>query len=332
MRNCLINPNKNIFTVFVGLIISGYNLTEESYFREIIKAIKEINYDEKVVNYFKKSRTETCKVNPYWPRAFLLALAGLFITEESPYKYTDFNKLICYINSLQQINPNEKNEELIDWLRELPIIIDRLQKNIKIQGIWAKYISILNNNVERYRLICNQAVLSVKDKIDISDDELPEIIIIPNPLQAPQATDFASIGNKVYIIKAEPDMDSVIHELLHYILGPRLEECRELINKYVYLLKPVLNDMISYQYAWDYDEDSWNRVFEENFMRAASIWINFYDNKSDAGKNAILHKNYGFIYVPAILEQLFTQWRGLNNFRSFIEGFLQELKRIGEKK
>lgn len=68
-------------------------------------------------------------------------------------------------------------------------------------------------------------------------------------------------------------------------------------------LEPVLDDMISYQYAQTYDEGSWLRVFEENFMRAASIWITLHDNKAKTEKNEKLDESYGFIYVPVLNSQ-----------------------------
>ena len=124
-----IKPNKNIFTAFVGLIASGYNFAENSCDKGIIDSIRAIEYDEDVIDYFKKARTSTCEVNPYWPRAFLLSLSGIFITEEPSFKYIDFQKMLNYIRSLQQINSNEINEELINWLKELPIRITELQNN-----------------------------------------------------------------------------------------------------------------------------------------------------------------------------------------------------------
>ncbi len=232
-----IKPNKNIFTAFVGLIASGYNLAENSCDKDIIDSIRAIEYDEDVIDYFKKARTSTCEVNPYWPRAFLLSLSGIFITEEPSFKYIDFQKMLNYIRSLQQINSNEINEELINWLKELPIRITELQNNNRIQEIWLKYIL--------------------------------------------------------------------------------------LVNESLFLLKPNLDEMIRYQYAWDYNEDSWGRVFEENFMRAAAIWVIFYGDINNAHVNANLHESYDFVYVPVIVEEFFSNWKGLDNFDGFIEDCLK---------
>ena len=177
--------------------------------------------------------------------------------------------------------------------------------------------------MEEYNSITNKAFSLVKSILDISEDSMPNLIIIPNYLQAPQSTDFITKEDKIYIIKTEPHKESIIHELLHRIIDKKLDECRDIVNKYSDLLKPVFDDMERYQYAWDYNEDSWNRVFEENFMRAASIWINYNNNLESAREHALLHKNQGFIYVPIILEELFSNWKGLNYFKDFIEKCLE---------
>jgi hypothetical protein len=65
-----IKPNKNIFTAFVGLIASGYNPAENSCYKDIIDLIRAIEYDEDIIDYFKKAKTSTYEVNPYWPRVF----------------------------------------------------------------------------------------------------------------------------------------------------------------------------------------------------------------------------------------------------------------------
>lgn len=231
--------------------------------------------------------------------------------------------MLSYIKNLQQINPNEISNELIDWLKELPKKITKLQNNIGIQEIWLKYISLVDNNIENYNLIVNRSYLLIKKALDISQHNLPKLIIIPNYLQAYEATDFVNIEDEIYIITSKLDKESIVHELLHYIVDVKLEECRDLINKNLFLLKPILKEMVRYQYAWDYSESSWNRVFEENFMRAASTWIIFYDDINNARTNANLHKDYGFIYVPIILEQFFTNWKGLDNFDGFIEDCLK---------
>ncbi len=58
-------------------------------------------------------------------------------------------------------------------------------------------------------------------------------------------------------------------------------------------------------------------------MRAASTWMTFHDDINNARINANLHKNYGFIHVPVILEQFFPNWKGPDSFNEFIKDCLK---------
>ena len=322
MKNNPIEFNKNIFTVFVGLIASGYDLVDKNCNCEIIKHIDMIEFGEEINSYFRQAKTGSCEVNPYWPRAFLLSLAGLHISEQAPFKYKDFDRLKNYIYDLENINPNEIGEETFSWLEQLPAKLQLIQDKTEFQELWNNYLSVAKEGLESYNFIVSEAITGIIDTFNISPDELPQIVVIPNLLQAPQATDYVIYENIIYIIKAKPDKESVIHEFLHHILGTKLKEQRERINKYMFLLTPVLDEMIRYQYAWAYDEDSWNRVFEENFMRAASSWINYYNNFEQGMECANLHKKYGFTYTPIILSCFISKWEDISKFDEFIEACL----------
>lgn len=158
----------------------------------------------------------------------------------------------------------------------------------------------------------------------MSEEDLPQIIVIPNHLQAPQAADIVYKDNIVYIIKCEPDEESTIHEYLHFLFNNSLHDNKTLINKYLHLLKPVLEQMIKYQYAWDYGIDSWNRVFEENLMRAASLWVCNYTDIEKAVSKANEYADDGFAYVPIILESFIGKWTTLSHFRQFFNICLEE--------
>ncbi len=247
----------------------------------------------------------------------------MHLSEEFPYEYKDFNNLVNYIKTLKQINPDELSEDTILWLKELPSIFVLLRNHIKFEELWNSYLYEINKYNEYYYKIASQTISSVLDLFDITEEDLPEIIIIPNWLQAPQATELIIIDNKMYIVQSEPDKDSIIHELAHHILDKKLDECKQTVYNHLFLLKPVLEDMIRYQYAWAYDESSWSRVFEENLMRAVSIWVTHYDDLNKARVKANTFKDYGFIYVPTILDHFISHWKGLDNFNIFVESCLK---------
>lgn len=332
MKCCRLYYDKNIFTIYTGLIASGYNLMDEAMNKSLIESINRIEFERKVTDYFKQAKKTSCKVNPYWPRAFMLTLASFYITDDekdcSKFQYYNFNEFIKKLTDLSNINAEEKSGDTITWLRDLPDILGLMKKCGETNVLWNDYIKALEKKQRIYDSIIEEAVGSVLKFFNVTEDKLPEIKIIPNELQAPQATDFAAVNDTLYIIKAVPDKESIIHEFLHYIFDSELDKNINQINKYMYLLKPVLNDMIKYQYAWDYSEVSWRRVFEESFMRAAAAYVNDFNDYESAERRADSYKNYGFIYVPLILECFESSWNGLDNLNEFIGKCLQKCSGI----
>ena len=81
-------------------------------------------------------------------------------------RYLDFQKFLNHIDSLGQVNPDEKNYELIHWLEKLPAMIDKIQSSTIIHDIWFKYASLVEKNVDYYSLLCSQCFLKIKTYLE----------------------------------------------------------------------------------------------------------------------------------------------------------------------
>lgn len=321
--NLSIEHNKNLFVSYVGLTIGGYTLAESKENNKLLEMIRGVQWDKDIVAYFSEARTNTCEVNPYYPRAFFLTLASLYIVNEDRVFYDKFDELHKYINDLE-VNPIEKDANAIEWIKKLPYYFTKVISNKNFKGLWDYYLLYVESNDLITKKVLDSAVLRIMESFKIGKDDLFQIIVLPNKLQAPQATDVVYMENLVYIIKSEPDEESIIHEYLHSILDKYLHENKLLINQYLHLLKPVLDDMMKYQYAWDYGIDSWNRVFEESFMRAASLWVCNNNDIETAISKAIRNACYGFTYVPIILENFIHRWTTFEDFKEFLKTCLNE--------
>lgn len=318
MTNDHVICSKNLFATYVGLIIGGYNLADVVQAHQIHHRINSMVYNEDIQRYFSIARTASCEVNPYWPRAYLLTLASFYI-DDGFSVYQDFSQVIKHIEGLDNINPEEKNSELINWLKELPLYLRLISQSPMFDEIWKLYTE---NEVKRTLHICNEiqgVIHNIKSSLGIDGLDLPDLVVIPNCLQAPQATDYIKLKRKIYVIKANPDKESIIHEYLHEIFKPYLDRNSDLIIKYSFLLKPVLSEMKRLQYAWGEDADSWVNVFEENFMRAAALWITHKDVYSIGYAISQRYETEGFAYVPSVFNSFFDNWTGLNDFNSFLE-------------
>jgi len=188
-----------------------------------------------------------------------------------------------------------------------------------LDELWQHYLAAIDIN--QHEQAVEEAIAMVMRRLGVSPDEMPPMVVIPNPLQAPEATDVVKLGGETYILKAKPDTASCVHEILHHLFGPQIAANRATVNKYSYLLTPVYPDMLKLCYAWDDGEESWQRVFEEHLIRALEIWV----SHDDGDRKAAFQAGCGFKYVPAILEFFQTKWAGLQCFDSFLAACLEEL-------
>lgn len=319
MPNCSVRASKQVFTVYVGLTASGYDMARpgrNKAVRRLVRAIRETAWPEEVVTYFRRARTGGCAVNPYWPRAFLLTLASLYLPESPPYRYADPDLISRHIQNLDAVSPADKGPDTLRWVLDLPGVYETLWAQPVLQALWNLYEASINPpQCER---AASEAVSTILERTGASPGQLPCIVILPNPLQAPELTDSVILGGKLHLIKANPDAASCIHEILHHLLSPAIWQSRPIVDEFSYLLEPVRADMLRMGYAWDNAKESWRRVFEEHLMRAAEIWMTCGDDPGSAERAAASQARYGFKYVPAILGCLQSSWSGIAEVESFI--------------
>lgn len=315
--NCIWH-GKNLFTIYVGLTAAGYDLAKIPENKEIHNVIHGIHWNEDVIIYFSKARTNTCEVNAYWARDYFLSLASLYITENDGCAYTNFHDVIDYIKS-NQFNPDDIGLDTIKWLQQLPIYYSKIASTEGFDYIWENYLNEMKEASINIQAVMDDALSNILNLLDVSEEALPKIVLIPNRLQAPQCANYIKKDGITYIIKAIPDVESIVHEYLHSILEKYLFDTKSIIVEHLYLLEPVFDEMIRYQYAWKFDAESWFKVFEENLVRAMTLWICFLDNKEAAFSKAYGEEKSGFIYVPVILDALMSKWNGLCGFCQFIE-------------
>lgn len=316
-KNPLIKISTNVFTVFAGLIASGY---EFSYDEELAGRVRAVKWDDSAVEYFRRARTSYCAVYPYWPRAAMLVSASLILKESNGYENSDFRKMKERIESYCNIDPEEIGEETELWLLQLPAYYRLIRENEEFNNLWVEYLKRSEAVADQFMEAIDEAKKKVISRFKVNEVELPKIGAIPNILGF--NGDFERIDDIIYVVCAQPDKSCAVHEYLHNILGPGLMNNIERIKEHVNLLDPIFERMFSYKYAWAKDAPSWCRVFEESLVMAAAIWVNELDER-EAVLQSIERENEGFAYVPVLLGQLNNNWRGIKEFDKFINYCLQ---------
>ena len=323
---CSVFVSRQVFTVYVGLTASGYDMARLSANQamcRLVWAIREADWPEHVPAYFGQARTDVCTVNPYWPRAFLLTIASLYLAESPPYPFADPHAISRHIQALDALCPADKDDETMQWVLQLPDAYQAVCSQPYLDRLWELYQASVDPG--RCKQVAEEAESLVQERLGVTSDQLPQIVVIPNPLQAHEQTDIVNLVGKVYVIEAEPCAASCVHEILHHILSPALDSCRHITYESAGLLAPVQEDMLRLRYAWDNSRESWARTFEEHFMRAAQIWVVHGDDPASAEHATARQAEYGFKYVPPLVEFFQSNWRGIGNTESFIIGSLQAL-------
>jgi hypothetical protein len=126
--NSFVKISSNIFTVFVGLVASGY---EFSYDQELAEKIRSINWDVSIPLYFSKARTSYCEVYPYWPKAAMLVTAAKDVS--SWYRVFEENLVRASTIWVNETNLKEAERKALDLGKEgflyVPELLNQLHHN-----------------------------------------------------------------------------------------------------------------------------------------------------------------------------------------------------------
>lgn len=320
-----VRPHMGVFALYVGLTVSGYNLARVnsgSPEEDLIKAIKQADWPPAVRNYFANARSRTGGVNPYWPRAGMLLEACFYLETGQQFSPKDEMALLRTIADFP-VSPAEKDSSVVSWVRDFPSAYVAVTGADVFPPLWTSYLNILQPCLRVFEHAAASSLDSIVGVTGFQATSLPDVVVIPNPLQAPELADFVRRPCTIYVVVAEPRMSSMVHELLHDVLGPVIRANKAAIIAHRHLLRPVLSSMKRMQYAWGDDDESWLRVFEESMMRAGAIWLENERRSDEGDRHAQVQASHGFIYVPALLQCLRKNWQGPDRTAGFIEECLR---------
>ncbi len=330
-----VNPDIRVFAVYSALNGLGYDLgmndSENPPNPIRIKVAQEIDRrisgNKLFRNYFEHACLRGAEVvNPFWPRSYLLLLTSFHLNEPPNFQFIQDGKkkVIDFIRGLP-IEPEERGRENIEWILQLPEIIRKFWSEAQPEDLWEEVaeesLSVGYQSLES----ANHGYKLFKRRFNyLNDGDIPDIVIVPNLLQTPETLDVVKVKNVIYLVTARLNSSDVIHELLHEVLEPLLRIYQELIDRHANLLETVWPDMRRMQYAAGDKLSAWRRVFEENIVRTATIWV---DSESDvpSAQRSMAEVSYGFIFVPLLLESLNSHWAGLENFEEFLVVSLERL-------
>ena len=320
----VVRPHMGVFALYVGLTASGYSMANAvagDPVEPLQRAIKIAEWPATIRNYFAKARTRTGGINPYWPKAEMLLEACFYLEPGRGFRPSDELNLLRTIASFT-VSPSEKDSATVAWVREFPRAYAEITGSEIFPVLWTSYLEMLEPQLRVFERAASSALVSLTGVTGVQAEMLPDLFVVPNPLQAKELADFVRRPYTLYVVVAEPRMSSLVHELLHDVLGPVVRANRAEIVRHRHLLRPSLGAMMRMQYAWGDDDESWLRVFEESMMRAGAIWLENERRSDEGDRQALIHAQQGFIFVPALLRCLRQKWQGPEITAKFISDCL----------
>lgn len=261
--------SEEIMLTSIGLISSGYDLYNKNDLKvlELIETIKNEYKDLEIINYFKKARTDTCSVNPYWPRGSAVYAASLFLT--SNYEAIDVEKYIAFEKHSNSSGLWQDND-FIDWIKQLPYFL----RTIKDHPSTDKIINLIKSYIKKYDIEFKVELNKVSEIIESfkADSEF-QVVYLPNLLQAEQCTDYIKKEKTLYVVATKPRFSSMVHEYIHLALEPYRNFITDLYISYKDVPLFHKEKLSLLGYLWDEGIDSELRCIEEGFARGLTILI-----------------------------------------------------------
>jgi hypothetical protein len=308
-----IKHNRNVQLCSYGLIASSYDL----YDRHDANLVDAVNLIHEafstafsIKQYFAQARSEQISVNPYWPKGSGVVTASLFV--DSSTNHIDLSR---YLQHEQQAASNMvwQEHDYQQWISQLPEIISIID-SLNLNEVDAALRTILQERSSLFQTYIDETV-SILDAFLDDGIKVDELIYIPTVLLAPELTDFVHAGSLLYVLAAEPRVNSMIHELLHLALHDTIAKISE--AKLTALLKQAdLEKLQVLGYSWDSSEESNRRIVEESIVRCITVMLESKNDQVRQEKFQLLRRE-GFI-MPLDLSLFPYKQLTLKQAREFI--------------
>lgn len=303
--------NRNIFDAYLGLNASGYNIANPGRIGTIFNLIGAENWRQQTLEYFRFARINDGRINPYWPRAFILVLTSLL--HDQLLGAVDPALIRTHLTAVSNLSSTEVDDTVVGWAAAFPgqaLLFRTAQTYAEARTC---YRDAIQGEIRKNGIAFEHAVLAAQDRLQALFPLLspsPVITVILNPLQVDPLTDVVRIHDRTYILTSYLRVESYVHEQIHISIEPYLHAWKDQIARNVRLLDPVYDRMAYMSYAWDHSTASWHNVFSETLTRVITLLI--CDNgdpelREQQIKNLVQE---GFYYARPMAETILMKGKG----------------------
>ncbi len=258
----MIDQIPKISAVYYGLLQSGYDFYSFEHSAEHIRRLQAFCKQKPSFAFFQRARQNTCDVYPYWPRAFILEAAS-FVLNGSNTGFQDLESFRRKLMSACNITEKERDESLWDWLADFPQAL----ASVLSDGSFSEYLEWEKKWISEQEAVCGEEVCSIRKCLEILtglyQSPVQKIRICINPIKCVYSLDYHLLGDCFVFTSGALRADSVIHEYLHHVVHPYVEQRKALV-----LENNTVNSQIDGSYYLSGNDDGSINAFEETVVRA----------------------------------------------------------------
>lgn len=212
-------------------------------------------------DFFLDVKQNTCKVYPYWPRAAMLETATLYI--DLPHEqFVDFNAYKNSIMSAKNISDIERNQLFWDWIIQFP----KALKLVLQSNSFRRYLEWENDWIVEQNQKHKKELGRIGDMLALCKEKfkspIQNIQVVLNPIKCVYSADYHLKDNNFIFCSGSLREESVIHEFIHHIIHPIVENRKDEI-----LRCNFTNLDMDTSYYLNNDEVGLLNAFEEYMVR-----------------------------------------------------------------
>ena len=258
----MINQFSKISAIYYGLLQSGYDFYTYGRSTDHIKKLQAHCKPNRSSAFFSKTRQNTCDVYPYWPRAFIMETATFFLNDRIS-DFQDFRVFRQKIMSASNISEKERNDSLWNWLADFPQELD----SVLSDDSFSEYLELEGKWISEQKAIYRDELHMIQNCLETCADQyhspVQRIQICINPIKCVYSSDYHLLGDCFVFSSGIMRADSIIHEFLHHVVHPFVEQQKTLVLEY----KPINHQIDQSYYLSDFNAGLIN-AFEETVVRS----------------------------------------------------------------
>ena len=260
-NSLLLTQFPQIAAVYYGLLQSGYDYYSIERGPEHIASLHDYMGERCSPSFFSEARQDTCDVYPYWPRAFILEAATFYIDDGNT-SYYDFRAFQNRIMSSKAIEEKERDNSLWKWLSGFPKALAEVLSN----KTFSKYLEWEKKWIAEQSDIHQQDLESISRCLNYCTKQwqspVQSIQIYINPIKCVYSSDYHLVGSCFIFSSGACRTDSIIHEFLHHVVHPIVEQQKEEV-----LRRRPTDKLLDDSYYLSGDDAGVLNGFEETVVR-----------------------------------------------------------------